>query len=67
MNPLSKFPTSAVLLIAIAVVCVIAMFATGAVMSVREEKSRIVLSIPQIAPALIAFSMGWVVYLLYLK
>ena len=58
MNPLSEFPTNAVFLIAVAVVCVIAMFTTGAVISIREEKSRLLLVIHQVAPILITLSMG---------
>ena len=64
MYPLSKFPTNAVFLIAVVVVCVIAMFTTGAVMSIREEKSRLLLVIHQIAPILITLSIGWTIYLL---
>ncbi|NOQ40446.1 MAG: hypothetical protein GQ562_09025 [Anaerolineales bacterium] len=51
-------------LIAVAVVCVIAMFTTGAAVSIREEKSRLLLVIHQIAPILKTLSMGWTICLL---
>ena len=67
LDPLAEFPLLVIGLLGVAAVCVITMFATGAVMSIKEEETRLVLTIHQISPFLITISMGLAVYLLGLK
>ncbi|MGB2965127.1 MAG: hypothetical protein WBB69_14195 [Anaerolineales bacterium] len=67
LDPFAEFPLLVIALLGAAAVCVITMFATGAVMSIKEEETRLVLTIHQISPFLITFSMGLAVYLLGLK
>ena len=67
LDPLAEFPLLVIGLLGVAAVCVITMFATGAVMSIKEEETRLVLTIHQISPFLIIILMGLAVYLLGLK
>ena len=67
LDQLAEFPLLVIGLLGVAAVCVITMFATGAVMSIKEEETRLVLTIHQISPFLIIILMGLAVYLLGLK
>ena len=67
LDPLAEFPLLVVGLLGVAAVCVITMFATGAVMSIKEEETRLVKTIHQISPFLITVLVGLAVYLLGLK
>lgn len=53
-----------ILLIVIAVVCVIALFATGALMSMEKMSYQVTLTIHRLAPILAAVAMVAAVYLL---
>ena len=53
-----------ILLIVIAVVCVIALFATGALMSLGQLNYDTMLTIHKVAPVLVAIVMAVIVYLL---
>ena len=55
LDPALRFPSPALILAATTVFPVIALFATGAIMSIREEESRPVLLIHQLSLALIIF------------
>jgi hypothetical protein len=67
LDPFAEFPLIVIVLVAAAAVCVIATFATGAVMSIKEQEIRPILTIHQISPFLIVIFMGLAVYLLGLK
>jgi hypothetical protein len=64
MNPFGEFPSLVIILLAVDVVCVITTFATGAIMSIKDQESRIVLAIHQLAPVLIAISAVGILFLL---
>jgi len=53
-----------ILLVVIAVVCVIALFATGALMSMEKMSYRVALTIHRLAPVVAAIAMVMTVYLL---
>jgi hypothetical protein len=53
-----------IILIAVAVVGVVSMFAAGALMSIKEEESRLALTIHQAASVLITITMILAVYFL---
>ena len=53
-----------ILLIVIAVVCVVALFATGALMSMDKLSYRVTLTIHRLAPLVAAIAMAATVYLL---
>jgi hypothetical protein len=53
-----------ILLVVIAVVCVVALFATGALMSMEKMNYRVTLTIHRLAPLVAAIAMVVTVYLL---
>src|SRR5512136_2259656 len=53
-----------VLLIVVAVVCVVALFATGALMSMEKMSYQVTLTIHRLAPVVAAIAMVMTVYLL---
>ena len=62
MDPLNEFSRSVIIPLAIAVIFVMSMFATGAIMSIREGETKIPLLIHQIGPIIITLSIGLAVY-----
>ena len=64
INPLESDSTLVIGLIAAAAGCVIVLFTTGAIMSIREGESGLVLGLHQTAPAIIAILSGWALILL---
>ncbi len=64
MNHLAGFPLFVVLLISITVLCVIALFASGAIMSIRDEIPQPALIVHRLSPALITISMFLALYFL---
>lgn len=64
MDPLSTFPNLEIMLIALAVLGVISMFATGAIMSIQDEVKRIFQWIHRISAVVIALSLASALYLL---
>ena len=64
LDPFNTFPTLAILLIALAVLCTIGMFATGAVMSIKDELPRAALVVHRLFPAAILVSLFIAFYLL---
>jgi hypothetical protein len=63
LNPFLVFPPVVLALIAAAAICAISMFATGAVMSIKEEETRLILVIHRIGPVIITILSGLAVYL----
>ena len=53
-----------ILLIVIAVVCIVALFATGALMSIEKMSYQVALTIHRLAPILAAIALAVSVYLL---
>ena len=64
LDPLNTFPNLALLLIALAVLGVIGMFATGAVMSIMDEVPRAALLVHRVIPAVILLAFLGAVYLI---
>jgi ABC-type cobalamin transport system permease subunit len=62
MDPFVEFSQMVIILISVAVVGVVSMFAAGALMSIKEEESRLALAIHQAASVLITITMIWAVY-----
>ena len=62
--PFIEFPGLVIILLVVSVICVLTLFATGAIMSIKEKETRIVLGFHQVSPVLIAISMGWILFLL---
>ena len=62
MDPFVEFSQMVIILIAVAVVGVVSMFVTGAVMSIREGETKIPLLVHQIGLIIITISMGLAVY-----
>ena len=66
-DPFTTFPNMAILLIALAVLCVIAMFATGAVMSIKDVVPKAALLVHRILPAIIFISVSISIYFIVLE
>ncbi|MCJ7717689.1 MAG: hypothetical protein MUO54_14380 [Anaerolineales bacterium] len=64
INPLESFSTLMNGLIAAAAACAIVLFTTGAIMSIRDGETRLVLGLHQIMPADNAILTGWALFLL---
>jgi hypothetical protein len=64
LDPLEYFPPSAVLCLIPAALSVLALFITGALMSIRKEESRLMRRIHQISPVVITVAALGEVYLL---
>jgi len=64
LDPFATFPNNALLLIALAVLGVIGMFTTGAIMSIKDEEPKAALLIHRILPAAILLSMSASIYLI---
>jgi hypothetical protein len=62
MDPFVEFSQMVIILISVAVVGVVSMFVTGAVMSIREGETKIPLLVHQIGLIIITISMGLAVY-----
>jgi len=63
LNPHTVFTRNMFYLFGLTAVIVIGLFATGAIMSIRQEESRAVLSIHQIALVLVLILAGWLIFL----
>jgi hypothetical protein len=64
LDPLSTFPTPANLLIALTILSVIVMFASGAIMSIQDQVKRIPQLIHQVSASIIAGTMILVILLI---
>ena len=64
LDPFNTFSNLALLLIALAGLGVISMFATGAVMSIKDEVPRAALMVHRVFPAAILFAFLGAVYLI---
>jgi len=67
LDPFITFPNLAILLIALAVLCVIGMFASGAVMSIKDEVPRAALLVHRILPAIIFIFISISIYIIVLE
>lgn len=67
LDPINNFPYMAIILIALAVLGVIGMFATGAVMSIKDDVPRAALLIHRIFPAAILLSFSSAIYLIIMS
>ena len=64
LDPFSSLPALALILVGVAFVCALAMFVSGALLSIQEEISRPVLGIHQISAALILLTALASIYVL---
>jgi hypothetical protein len=64
LNPLVYFPPAAILCLILAAFSILALFVTGALMSIQKEESRLIKGIHQISPVVIAMAALGGVYLL---
>ena len=64
VDQLAEFPPLVIVLLGFTTVCVIIMFATGGVMSFKDELIKPVLLMHQVSPVLITVFTGLAVYLL---
>ena len=64
LDPFITFPNLAIVLIALAVLCAIGMFATGAVMSIKDDVPKAALLVHRILPAIIFISVSISIYLI---
>ena len=67
LDPFVSFPNMAILLIALAVLGVIGMFTTGAIMSIKDEVPNAALLIHNVLPTVIFISMTISIYLIILE
>ena len=67
LDPFITFPNLAILLIALAVLCVIGMFASGAVMSIKDEVPTAALLVHRILPAIIFIFISISIYIIVLE
>ena len=64
LDPINTFPARIVAMVGIAVTSVIILFASGAIMSIKEEESKPVLFFHQAAPVIVAVTLIAVLFLL---
>ena len=67
LDPFTTFPNMAILLITLAVLCVIGMFATGAVMSIKDVVPKAALLVHRILPPIIFISVSISIYFIVLE
>ncbi len=67
LDPFVSFPNMAILLIALAVLGVIGMFTTGAIMSIKDEVPNAALLVHKILPTVVFISMSISIYLLIME
>lgn len=67
LNPVATFPNMAVLLTALAVLGVIGLFATGAIMSIKDDVTNAALLVHRIFPVVIFISISISVYLIIME
>ena len=67
LDPFVFFPNMAILLIALAVLGVIGMFTTGAIMSIMDEVPNAALLVHRILPTVVFISMSISIYLIILE
>lgn len=64
LDPFAAFPLSAILLVALSVLGVVGMFATGAIMSIQDEVPSGVRMVHRLIPGVIILSLLGAVYLI---
>ncbi len=64
LDPFVSFPNMAILLIALAILGVIGMFTTGAIMSIKDDVPNAALLVHKILPTVVFISMSISIYLL---
>ena len=67
LDPFNNFPNMAILLIGLAILGVIGMFATGAIMSIKDEVPRAALLVHKIFAAAILLSFVSAIYLIIMS
>ncbi len=67
LDPFVSFPNKAILLIALAVLGVIGMFTTGALMSIKDGVPNAALLVHKILPTVVFISMTISIYLILLE